>query len=458
MRHAGVRGATASGVTGATGVRAEGLAAMLDKPEGDTGLGDRARLKILLEVIKAMSAETDFDRLLQLIMEETTQAMDADRSTLFLVDRERGELWSRIALGLQEKKEIRFKSHLGIAGHVATTGESLNIPEAYDDPRFNQEVDRQTGYRTKTILCVPVRNKAGTVVGALQVLNKRNGVFTAADGEMLDALGSQAAIALENAKLYEDLRTAYGELKELDSMKGNFLANISHELRTPLAPIIGYVDMLLSGRPGPLTDRQRSHLTVVDQAVQRLQGLIEDLLAFVQMDQEELPLQVRPFAIDSLLEERARLITPRATEKGLTVDVELPSDLPDVLVDPKQIGGALSLMLDNAVKFTARGGRITLGAKAHIAPDDAAPGWQHGYVEVSLSDTGIGISADKIPRIFDKFYQVDASSTRTYGGTGLGLALVKQIMDAHGTRVVVESTPQIGSTFRFRLPNAPLNA
>jgi len=419
-----------------------------------TGLGDRARLKILLEVIKAMSAETDFDRLLQLIMEETTRAMEADRSTLFLVDRERGELWSRVALGLEEKREIRFKAHLGIAGHVATTGELLNIPEAYDDPRFNQAVDRQTGYRTKTILCMPVRDKEGTIVGVLQVLNKRAGVFTAADEEMLDALASQAAIALENARLYEDLRSAYAELKQLDSMKGNFLANISHELRTPLAPIIGYVEMLLSERPGPLTDRQRSHLTVVEQAVQRLQGLIEDLLAFVQMDQGKLLLEIRPFAIGPLLEERARSIMPRAMQKGLMVEVGVPAELPEVLVDPAQIGRALLLMLDNAIKFTPQGGRITLAAKAHLAPEGVPSGSRHGYVEVSLSDTGIGIPADEIPRIFDKFYQVDASATRSYGGTGLGLALVKQIMDGHGTRVAVESTPGLGSTFRFRLPIA----
>jgi signal transduction histidine kinase len=430
---------------------------MPENSQQATGLGDRARLGILLEIIKAMSAETDFDRLLQLIMEETTRAMEADRSTLFLVDNARGELWSRIAQGLQQR-EIRFKSHLGIAGHVATTGERLNIPEAYDDPRFNQEVDRQTGYRTKTILCMPVRNKTGAVVGVLQVLNKRAGVFTPPDEELLDALASQAAIALENAKLYEDLRNAYQELKTLDAMKGNFLATISHELRTPLAPIIGYVEMLLSGRPGPLTDRQRNHLTVVEQAVQRLQGLIEDLLAFVQMDQGELVVQVRPFAIGPLLEERAKAITPRATEKGLMVEVAVPADLPDVLLDAKQIGRALFLMLDNAVKFTPQGGRITLGAKAHVAPDDAPPGWRHGYVEVSLSDTGIGIPADKIPRIFDKFYQADASATRSYGGTGLGLALVKQIMEAHGTQVEVESTPGVGSTFRFRLPITEPNA
>jgi signal transduction histidine kinase len=425
---------------------------MTDQLQPRTGLGDHARLKILLDVIKGMSAETDFDRLLQLIMEETTRAMEADRSTLFLVDRERGELWSRLAQGLEKKKEIRFKAHLGIAGHVATTGELLNIPEAYDDPRFNQAVDRQTGYRTKTILCMPVRNKEGTIVGVLQVLNKRVGVFTPADEEMLDALSSQAAIALENAKLYEDLRKAYAELKQLDAMKGNFLANISHELRTPLAPIIGYVEMLLSGRPGPLTDRQRSHLTVVEQAVQRLQGLIEDLLAFVQIDQGDLGVQPRQFALGPMLEERARLITPRATEKGLIVEVGVPADLPDVLADPEQIARAVTLMLDNAIKFTPQGGRIALSAKAHAALGDAPPGWEHGYVDVSLSDTGIGIPAENVPRIFDKFYQVDASATRSYGGTGLGLALVKQIMDSHGTTVTVESTPDVGSTFRFRLP------
>ena len=430
---------------------------MTHEAQQRAGPGDRARLKILLDVIKAMSAETDFDRLLQLIMKETTRAMDADRSSLFLLDRERSELWSRIALGLEEKKEIRFKSHLGIAGQVATSGQVLNIPEAYDDPRFNKEVDRQTGYRTKTILCAPVRNKEGTIVGVLQVLNKREGIFIPADEEMLEALSSQAAIALENARLYEDLRHAYRELKQLDSMKGNFLANISHELRTPLAPIVGYVEMLISGRPGPLTDRQRSHLQVIEQAVHRLQGLIEDLLAFVQMDQGELLIQPRRFAIGPLLEERAQAILPRATDRGVMVGIDMPPDLPDVLVDPKQISRALLLMLDNAVKFTPQGGHISVGAKASISPDDAEPAWRYGYVEVGISDTGIGIPADKIARIFDKFYQVDASATRSYGGTGLGLSLVKQIMDAHDTRVEVESTLGIGSTFRFRLPAASPN-
>jgi two-component system phosphate regulon sensor histidine kinase PhoR len=147
-------------------------------------------------------------------------------------------------------------------------------------------------------------------------------------------------------------------------------------------------------------------------------------------------------------------VLPRATEKGLTVDVNVPADLPEVRMDPIHIGRALMLMLDNAIKFTPSGGRISAGAKAVVSSDDAPSSWRHCYVEVSISDTGIGIPADKIHRIFEKFYQVDASATRSFGGTGLGLALVKQIMDAHNTQVEVESTVDVGSTFRFRLPIA----
>jgi hypothetical protein len=204
--------------------------------------------------------------------------------------------------------------------------------------------------------------------------------------------------------------------------------------------------MLLSGRPGPLTDRQRTYLTVVEQAVQRLQGLIEDLLAFVQMDQGELAVQARPFAIGSLLEDCARLMTARATEKGLMVEVGVPPDLPDVLVEPKQIGRAVSLMLDNAIKFTPQGGRITLEAKACVAPDDAPVGWQQGYVEVALGEPASAsranactASLNRSPRWMPRPRANTAAPAWAWPG--------EAIMEAHGTHVDVESAP--GSAPRF---------
>ena len=166
------------------------------------------KLTALLEVGKAMASERNLDRLLQLILGEVTKVMEADRSSLFLVDQERNELWSKIAQGL-EVREIRIKIGTGIAGYVAQTGRVVNIQDAYADPRFNQETDRRTGYRTRTILCGPMLNKMNEVIGVLQVLNKREGVFTVEDEELLLALSSQAAVAIENAILYEDIQRLF---------------------------------------------------------------------------------------------------------------------------------------------------------------------------------------------------------------------------------------------------------
>ena len=166
------------------------------------------KLTALLDVGKAMASERNLDRLLQLILSEVTKVMEADRSSLFLVDRERNELWSKIAQGL-EVREIRIKIGMGISGYVAQTGKTVNIQDAYDDPRFNQETDKRTGYRTHTILCVPMLNKMNDVIGVLQVLNKRDGVFTREDEELLLALSSQAEVAIENAILYEDIQKLF---------------------------------------------------------------------------------------------------------------------------------------------------------------------------------------------------------------------------------------------------------
>jgi HD-GYP domain-containing protein (c-di-GMP phosphodiesterase class II) len=166
------------------------------------------KLTALLEVGKAMAMERNLDRLLQLILTEVTKVMEADRSSLFLVDRERNELWSKIAQGL-EVREIRIKIGMGIAGFVAQTGKTVNIQDAYDDPRFNQETDQRTGYRTRTILCAPMLNHMNEVIGVLQVLNKRDGTFNREDEELLLALSSQAAVAIENAILYEDIQKLF---------------------------------------------------------------------------------------------------------------------------------------------------------------------------------------------------------------------------------------------------------
>jgi adenylate cyclase len=161
--------------------------------------------EILLNVMRSVSSELEIDQLLRKIVAETSEAMSADRCTLFLVDRQTGELWSKVAQGA-DMKEIRVPRGMGIAGHVAASGETVNITDAYQDARFNPEVDRRTGYHTHTILCMPLRNEKNEIVGVMQVLNKQEGIFTAEDEQLLGALGSQTTIALENSRLFEEVR------------------------------------------------------------------------------------------------------------------------------------------------------------------------------------------------------------------------------------------------------------
>ena len=179
----------------------------------------------MLEVMSALGAERNLDALLLKIMEKTSDVLGADRSTLFLVDREKNEIWSKVAQGAAVS-EIRVTMGAGIAGYVAQSGETVNIPDAYQDPRFNIEVDRRTGYHTKTILCMPMRNREGKILGVFQVLNKRDGVFTRADEEMLDAFAAQAAIAVRNAMLNEELRRRI-ETSEI-------LLSVMHEVASEL--------------------------------------------------------------------------------------------------------------------------------------------------------------------------------------------------------------------------------
>jgi HD-GYP domain-containing protein (c-di-GMP phosphodiesterase class II) len=184
---------------------------------------EHQRLTVLFNITRNISIELKLDNLLLIIMDEVRKALKADRCTVFLLDREKNELWSKVAHG---ERDIRFPSNLGIAGYVANTGDVLNIPDAYADPRFNQEIDKKTGYFTQNILTFPMRNKLGEIIGVFQVLNKFEGSFTKQDEQLLDTISVIAATQIENAQLYEEQR------KTLDSFVRTLASTI--DARDPL--------------------------------------------------------------------------------------------------------------------------------------------------------------------------------------------------------------------------------
>jgi signal transduction histidine kinase len=405
------------------------------------------RLSRLMKVGAAISSELDLDALLRTISQTTSHLLGAERSTVFLVDRARNELWSRVAEGL-DRQEIRIPLAAGIAGTVANSGTPIRISDAYTDPRFNPDVDKRTGYRTRNILCAPMRNARGQVIGVFQVLNKRGGDFSALDEQLLASLSSQAAVAVENAQLYDEVQRAYTQLQTLDRMKSDFLNSISHELRTPLAPILGYSDILLSGSMGPLPPGCVRAVQAISTGAKRLLSLVEGLLVFVRLDEGEMALNREPVDLAPLVALVMEPFQAKAVERKLSLASEVAGSVPPVMADRQELIMALTHLLDNATKFTLAGGRVTVGARPVAAEDGSR------LVEIAVQDTGIGIPAELHAKIFERFYQVDSSTTRQFGGVGIGLAAVKQIVEAHGSRVLVESEPGKGSTFRFHLPVA----
>jgi signal transduction histidine kinase/DNA-binding response OmpR family regulator len=242
------------------------------------------------------------------------------------------------------------------------------------------------------------------------------------------------------------LQQSNEELKELDRLKSDLLANVSHELRTPLTAIQGYAEALSGEILGSIGEPQRKALAVVSRNVARLQTMINELLSYARLESRRIELEQRSFDLVALAEQVIGQV--RATRGGqIELELEAVGKIPEVVGDPQRIGQVLENLLTNAVKFTPVGGRV----RVELTPHAQA-------VEIAVIDSGIGIPAEALPRIFDRFYQVDSSSTRRYGGIGLGLAIVKEILQAHGVSITATSEVGAGTTFRFELPAARTEA
>jgi signal transduction histidine kinase len=242
-----------------------------------------------------------------------------------------------------------------------------------------------------------------------------------------------------------ELQGALERLSELSQMKANFVANISHELRTPLTHIKGYLELMVTDSLGPLTDEQRHALQVSQKASDRLENLLEDLIMFSLASRGEMSVKQESVDIRRLANLAAKNASQKAEERGVEVHILAKEQLPLVQGDPEKIMWVLNQLLDNAVKFTPSGGRVIFGLKEEST----------NLIMVSIADTGIGIPAHRLQEIFEPFHQLDDSSTRKFGGTGLGLSLVRQIVEAHGSLLDVNSIEGKGTTFKFPLLVVP---
>ena len=238
-----------------------------------------------------------------------------------------------------------------------------------------------------------------------------------------------------------ELQQALERVSELSQLKSNFISNISHELRTPLTHIKGYLELLITESLGPIAEEQRHALQVSQQSTNRLETLIEDLIMVSLASRGELSINQEDVDIRRLASLAVKSSTGKAQDRGVNLHAVIDEDLPLVQADSQKIAWVLNQLIDNGIKFTPFGGNVVISIKRE----------GQNLVLVSITDTGIGIPANRLKDIFEPFHQLDSSSTRRYGGTGLGLSLVRDIVEAHGSMLDVQSVEGRGSTFQFPL-------
>jgi PAS domain S-box-containing protein len=293
---------------------------------------------------------------------------------------------------------------------------------------------------TQSALAVPLKVR-GQVIGALDFYETdRARDWSAEDIAMVETVANQVALAVENARAYEELQKTAEQLEEMDRLKTQFLANMSHELRTPLNSIIGFSRVILKGIDGPITEQQRTDLTSIYNNGQHLLGMINDILDISKIEAGKMELVFEPVDVQQIISGVVSTAVALVKDKPIELRQEVDPTLPIIRADGTRVRQVVLNLLSNAAKFTEEG-EITLRAWA-----------DEDQITISVKDTGIGISPENQTTIFEEFRQVDASTTRRTGGTGLGLAISRHFVEMHNGRIWVESEPGVGSTFTFTLP------
>lgn len=381
------------------------------------------RLQKLIEASKNINSTLDLDKLLGLILDAAVKSIDSDRGTLYLVDEIKKELWSKVLQG-KNMVEIRLPVGKGLAGYVAETGEVVNIPDCYNDPRFNPDVDKKTGYRTKNMLCMPMKNKDGKIIGVFQLLNKKGGVFGKEDEQFIDALSSHASVAIENARLAQEMVKS-----ERLSAVGRMASTIIHDIKNPMGTLRVYAQVM----------KKKSGN---EEAAKLADEMIHQVDRFVNMTQEILDftrgvssLNISELEFAEVMENVLAFI-----EKDLVKNnVELVRDTKfqgKVKMDQDKVVRVFYNIASNARDAMPKGGKLIVKTEQ-----------SNGFVKIEFVDSGTGMPDEVKKRMFEPFM--------TYGkkhGTGLGMAIVKKVIDDHKGKIEIDSEMGKGTTIRIFFP------
>jgi signal transduction histidine kinase len=410
-------------------------------------LEQQAATSEILRVIA--SSPTDIQPVLDAVVESAARLCNATDGLIARVDGD--VLIPGVAkYGSMPVPEARRLSYGTPVGRAIIDRETVHVHDlkAEVETEFPHSKPRQAISGVRTLLATPLLPK-GRAFGAIVIRRMEVRPFSAEQIELLRTFADQAVIAIENVRLFQEiqekscqLETANERLKELDQLKSDFVSNVSHELRTPLTAIKGAVDLLLREVPGPLNESQTHHLSRVRSNTQHLAGLINDLLDLSKIEEGKIELDAGRVSLGSLVQEVMETVKPMAAEKPVLLEADAPMASVLVWADRDKVTQVLMNLIGNAIKFTPPQGRVTVSASRDSTE----------WAQVSINDSGPGISELEQQKIFEKFYQVSESGGPKPKGTGLGLAISKALVELHGGKIWVESEVGRGSTFSFTLP------
>ena len=378
----------------------------------------------LIDISRDLASTLDLDMLLSRIVHAAAEVSGAEAASILLYDDSARRLHFQVATNIDEptRRGLVVPIEKSIAGWVVLHREALRIANVHEDARFFSEIEQTLGFATQSILAVPLITK-NKVVGVLEALNKHSGEFSNADESMLLVLGAQAAVAIENARLFQ---------------QSDLISEFVHELRTPLASLSTATYLLL--RPEMSQEQRDQIVNSIHNETLRLNALASSFLDLARLESGRVQFRKTTFPIADLLYECKDVMTSKAEEERIQIRVEALEGLPLLEADRSKLKQVLLNLISNGIKYNRPHGSILLKAEN-----------QGEEMVISVQDTGIGIPEQALPHMFEKFYRVREHENHA-AGTGLGLSISKQIVAGHGGRIEVKSKMGVGTLFTISLP------
>lgn len=383
------------------------------------------RLERIIEISRSLNSTLRLQLLLERIIDAARELTDTEASSIMLLDRKTGRLHFEAATGRrsQEIRSVVVPMEDSLAGWVVKHSKPLVINDVRDDSRFYGQVDEEVGFDTRSLIATPLKVK-GRTIGVLEVVNKRSrDLFSEEDLETLVILADQAAVAIENAVLFQ---------------QSDLVAEMVHEMRTPLTSMTGYAVMIQ--RTDVSEEQRKDFARTIQREAGRLNRLTDDFLELARLESGRAFLKRELTSLEPVVAHAVNLLLPKAQEKRIALSSEPLDDLPAVSVDKQRLGQALVNLVGNAVKYCGEGDRVTVSAQ--VTEDK---------VVICVADTGPGIPQEAQEHLFQKFYRIPQTREQAKG-TGLGLAITRHIAEAHGGRVWVESEEGDGAAFYLAIP------